>query len=102
MRIITCWKILKYASWISINTINCYCGKYQDSKYKGIVCDTCSVQVAKGGLKKGAFDYILNKLSGKEVYGWNHNMLKGGNFKDFNYMRIIFQYLLSILIKLKT
>ena len=76
---------LKYASWISINTINCYCGKYQDSKYKGIICDTCSVQVAKGGLKKGAFDYILNKLSGKEVYGWNHNMLKGGNFKDFNY-----------------
>lgn len=75
---------LKYASWISINTITCYCGKYLDSKYNGIICDRCGVQVAKGGLKNGAFDYILNKLSGKEVFGWNHNMLKG-DFKDFNY-----------------
>ena len=75
---------LKYASWISINTMTCYCGKYQDSKYKRIVCDRCGVQVAKGGLKKGAFDYIFNKLSGKEVFGWNHIMLKG-DFKDFNY-----------------
>ena len=75
---------LKYASWISINTMNCYCGKYQDSKYNWIECDKCGVQLAKGGLKKGAFDYIFNKLSGKEVFGWNHNKLKG-DFKDFNY-----------------
>lgn len=75
---------LKYASWISVNTMKCYCGKYQDTKYRGIVCDRCAVQVDKGGLKKGAFDYIFKKLSGKEVFGWNHNMLKG-DFKDFNY-----------------
>ena len=75
---------LKYASWISINTMNCYCGKHQDSKYNWIECDRCGVQLAKGGLKKGAFDYIFNKLSGKKVFGWNHNMLKS-DFKDFNY-----------------
>ena len=61
MRIITLENSLKYASWISINTINCYCGKYQDSKYKGIICDTCSVQVAKGGLKKvHLIIYLIN------------------------------------------
>ena len=75
---------LKYASWISINTVNCYCGKYQGSRYNGIDCDRCGVHLAESGLKKGAFDYIFNKLSGKEVFGWNHNKLKG-DFKDFNY-----------------
>jgi len=76
-------KALKYASFISVNTIRCYCGKYSDNKYEGICCDRCNVVIEKGGLKNAAFDYIFKKLSGKDVYQWSHVMIKGG-FTDFS------------------
>ena len=72
---------LKYSSYISLNTLRCYCGKYEETRYKGIVCDRCGVKV--GELKASALDYIFKKLSGEEVFQWNQGDLKGA-FIDFN------------------
>ena len=36
----------------------CYCGKYKNQKYKGIVCDKCGVEVTKSAVRRERMSHI--------------------------------------------
>ncbi|HNX45347.1 MAG TPA: DNA-directed RNA polymerase subunit beta', partial [Anaerolineaceae bacterium] len=36
----------------------CYCGKYKNQKYKGIVCDKCGVEVTKSAVRRERMGHI--------------------------------------------
>lgn len=42
---------------------SCFCFKYKEHRYKGIVCDRCGKEVNGKGFKKIAFDYLFHSVS---------------------------------------
>jgi DNA-directed RNA polymerase subunit beta' len=36
----------------------CYCGKYKNKKYQGVVCDKCGVEVTKSSVRRERMGHI--------------------------------------------
>jgi len=37
---------------------SCYCGKYKNPRYKGIICDKCGVEVTKASVRRERMGHI--------------------------------------------
>src|SRR3989344_209324 len=37
----------------------CYCGKYQRIRYKGVICDKCGVEVTKSSVRRERMGHIV-------------------------------------------
>ena len=46
----------------------CYCGKYKNIRYKGIVCDKCGVEVTRSSVRRERMGHI--KLSSPVAHVW--------------------------------
>src|SRR5687767_6589247 len=46
----------------------CYCGKYKNIRYKGIVCDKCGVEVTKSAVRRERMGHI--KLAAPVAHVW--------------------------------
>ncbi|MDP3763490.1 MAG: DNA-directed RNA polymerase subunit beta', partial [bacterium] len=46
----------------------CYCGKYKKVRYKGVICDKCSVEVTKSSVRRERMGHI--KLASPIVHTW--------------------------------
>lgn len=46
----------------------CYCGKYKNIRYKGIVCDKCGVEVTKSSVRRERMGHI--KLAAPVAHVW--------------------------------
>ncbi len=46
----------------------CYCGKYKKVRYKGVICDKCSVEVTKSSVRRERMGHI--KLAAPIVHTW--------------------------------
>src|SRR5512141_362582 len=46
----------------------CYCGKYKNIRYKGIICDKCGVEVTKASVRRERMGHI--NLAAPVVHVW--------------------------------